>query len=186
MSATTTPIMRQICRAFTTNCPAPYRPANTGTNLPRRGITYFPSGLLFPHRPMTPPLPWYDAVWLNHYVAAKAIIQRTRPGLLPKFVESFDRFRTRPDFVVQQIKSVFDEATMTKIRATIPSLRVHKIETHETRTLGRLIVHNQPCFTEPSRPENRAHPLQSAGTGRRYPINDHRPPLSTTHAIVFP
>ncbi len=97
---------------------------------------------------MKTPFPWYDAVWLNQYVAAKVIIERLRPGLLPRFVESFDRFRTRPDFAVQQIGPVFDETTMAKIKDTIRALRVDKIKTHETSTFGRLIVHNNPYFTE--------------------------------------
>lgn len=97
---------------------------------------------------MKKPLPWYDAIWLRQYLAAQEIIRRHRPALLGDFVAAFECYRTRPDFAVQHVKQVFDEATLTQIKQTIRSLRVDKIETHETRTFGRLIVHNQPYFTE--------------------------------------
>ena len=97
---------------------------------------------------MSKQFPWYDSVWLRRYVAAKQVIARVRPALLPDFVRAFDRFRTRPDFTVRPVDRVFDDATMARIREVIRTLQVQRLEAHEARAMGRFIVHDDPWFTE--------------------------------------
>lgn len=97
---------------------------------------------------MNRPFPWYDAAWLNKYLAAKNLFARVQPARLSEFVRALEPFRTRPDFTVKEVDHVFDEATMTTIKETIRTLRLDKLETHETRNFGRFVVHSQPYFTE--------------------------------------
>lgn len=97
---------------------------------------------------MSKQFPWYDSVWLRRYVAAKQIIARVRPALLPDFVHAFDRFRTRPDFTVRHLDRVFDDPTMTRVRELVHTLKIQQLEAHEARSMGRFIVHNEAYFTE--------------------------------------
>ncbi|MEY2879754.1 MAG: hypothetical protein RLZZ15_2134 [Verrucomicrobiota bacterium] len=93
-------------------------------------------------------LPWYDAIWLRQYLLAKEILGRVRPDLLADFVAAFDRLRTRPGFTTQHVRRVFDDTTIKTIQQTIRGLRTDRIKTHETKTLGRLLVHGHPYFTQ--------------------------------------
>ena len=92
--------------------------------------------------------PWYDSIWLRKYVAAKKMFEHVRPNMLPEFINAFDRLRTRPDFAVRQIDSVFNEQILEKIRDTIKTLPSDALESHETENFGRLVVHNHPFFTK--------------------------------------
>ena len=97
---------------------------------------------------MSKKFPWYDSVWLRRYVAAKEIIGCVRPELLPRFVQAFEPFRTRPDFTLRRVDRVFDDATMAKIKAVVHTLNIQRLEAHEARAMGRFIVHDDPYFTE--------------------------------------
>lgn len=97
---------------------------------------------------MSKKFPWYDAVWLNRYVAAKKVIERVRPELLESFMQAFEPFRTRPDFAIRQLDRVFDDATMEKIKELVRTLNIQRLEAHEARAMGRFVVHDDPYFTE--------------------------------------
>jgi hypothetical protein len=92
--------------------------------------------------------PWYDAVWLRKYVAAKKVIELIRPDMLSQFINAFDRLRTRTDFAVQKLDRVFDDHIMQGIRETITTLPSSAFESHETAKFGRLVVHDHPVFTD--------------------------------------
>jgi hypothetical protein len=92
--------------------------------------------------------PWYDAGWLRRYVAAKKVLARVRPDVLPEFVRTFDRLRTRLDFTVRKVDCTFDNQVMEKIRQTIRTLPPHLLENHEAEKFGRLVVHDHPFFTD--------------------------------------
>ena len=92
--------------------------------------------------------PWYDSIWLRKYVAAKKLLEHVRPDMLPEFVNSFDRLRTRPDFVVRKIDGVFNDQIMQQIRETIKGLPPEALENHEAANFGRLVVHDHPFFND--------------------------------------
>jgi hypothetical protein len=92
--------------------------------------------------------PWYDSSWLATYVRAKSWIARTHPALLAEFEARLAPLRTDPDFKIRQIREVFDEDTLRKIRRTIRDLKPAQLELHEARNFGRFIVHDHPYITE--------------------------------------
>jgi hypothetical protein len=92
--------------------------------------------------------PWYDAVWLRKYVAAKKVIERVRPDMVGEFTYAFARLRTRPDFVVTKIEHVFDNEVIDQIQETIKTLPAEAYENHEIERFGRRVIHDHPFFTE--------------------------------------
>ncbi|MES2606530.1 MAG: hypothetical protein V4603_16465, partial [Pseudomonadota bacterium] len=92
--------------------------------------------------------PWYDSIWLQRYVKARDFIALHHPRRLTEFVSSMQVLRTRPDFTVQHLRSVFDEPTLARIRTTIAALQPGDLELNEIKTFGRWIVHNRDVFTE--------------------------------------
>lgn len=97
---------------------------------------------------MSQRFPWYDSVWLRKYVAAKEVITRVRPSLLPDFVRAFEPFRTRSDFTVRALDRVFDDATMARILELVHTLKLQRLEAHEARSMGRFVVHDDPWITK--------------------------------------
>lgn len=92
--------------------------------------------------------PWYDSNWLNQYIAAKSIIRRIRPSLLPDFVAAFAPLRTRPDFEVRALSASLTAEDLSEVRRIIADLPVRAHETHEVDRFGRTVVHDHPRFTE--------------------------------------
>lgn len=90
--------------------------------------------------------PWYDAVWLRAYVAARTMISQARPELLPEFMEALERLRTPADFRTVEVDRVFDENRLEGIRETIRTLPPERLETHEAGRFGRSVVHDHPDF----------------------------------------
>lgn len=90
---------------------------------------------------------WYDSIWLDKYLAAKAIVARVAPERLTEFVESFSALRTHPDFTVKRLPQLFDAETLAAIRQARHKLDPAKLELHEARRFGRFIVHDLPEFT---------------------------------------
>jgi hypothetical protein len=92
--------------------------------------------------------PWYDSVWLETFEQAKDIVRRVRPQALAEFVQAFRVFETPLDFRVREFDTVFDDEVMTRIRALVHSIKPVELEMHEVQTFRRLVVHDQPLFTE--------------------------------------
>ena len=97
---------------------------------------------------MTAHFPWYDALWLQSYVKAREFIAQQYPARLAGFVDSMQVLRTRPDFAVQHLSSVFDDPTLARIRTTIASLQPDDLDLNEIKSFGRWIVYNHPVFAE--------------------------------------
>ncbi len=64
------------------------------------------------------------------------------------FRQAFSPLRTRPDFKVKQLDSLFDHDTLEEIRQVVKSLRPAELEMHEATSFGRFVVHDHPFFTE--------------------------------------
>lgn len=98
---------------------------------------------------MNPPrYPWYDALWLNQYVAAREFIRERHPERLESFVRAFDVLRTRPDFQVREFDRVFEPEVLQQIKNIIQGLPKTEVETHEILKFGRFVVHDHPYLTE--------------------------------------
>lgn len=97
---------------------------------------------------MSKSYPWYDAVWLDRYMRARELIRRQYPAKLAEFLQAFACLRTRPDFEVQRLPRVFDDAVLGDIKQAIRALPPMGLELHEVRSFGRFIVHDHPLFTE--------------------------------------
>ena len=107
-------------------------------------------------------LPWYNSVWLCKYIAAKKMIERVRPDMLPAFINAFDRLKTCPDFSIRKLDHLFDDQVMEEIRETIRTLRPDAFEDHEAAKFGRRVVHRHPVFNAL---QKRVQPLVSELAG---------------------
>ena len=92
--------------------------------------------------------PWYDGRWLRKYAAVKEWLTAHRPEMLPPFLEAVSVLRTRPDFQLQHLAPVFDEAILTRIVERSRTFSMAQLELHETVNFGRFVVHDDPWFTE--------------------------------------
>lgn len=104
-------------------------------------------------RPMNHPapnarFPWYDSIWLQQYLIAKAYLAEHHPERVDGFVEAMRPLRTRPDFETRLLSGVIDEAMLSRIRETIATLKPADLELHEIKTFGRWVVHDNPILTE--------------------------------------
>ena len=99
-------------------------------------------------RQATKSLPWYDAFWLQKYIAALRVIEQLRPAARADFIAAFERLRTPLDFQICKLDRVFDDAIMEQIRETIRSLPQDTLEHHEETGFGRVIVHDHAVFNE--------------------------------------
>lgn len=90
---------------------------------------------------------WYDATWLAKFIEAKAIIARVAPGRLREFEASFDVLRVPPDFSQRFLPGFFSADQLERIRETVRSIPMEKLELHEIEKFGRFIVHDWPEFT---------------------------------------
>jgi hypothetical protein len=91
--------------------------------------------------------PWYDAVWLRAYVAARELISHIEPARLAEFIDRLEPLRTRPDFSVVELDSVFDAGTLEIIRRTASAIPTASFETHEISRMGRTVVHDHPLYS---------------------------------------
>lgn len=90
---------------------------------------------------------WYDSIWLSAYYRALDIVARVAPSRLEDFVRSFDILRTDPGFSACALPQVLDAATIEELRQTVAAIPMEKMEMHEMRSFGRLVVHDLPEFT---------------------------------------
>lgn len=91
---------------------------------------------------------WYDSHFLRRFEAAKRFLAVVDPERLAEFSESFQRLRTRPDFTVKRIDSVFDSRTFDQIIETVHTLPYVAFEHYESGTFGRSLLRRYPFFTE--------------------------------------
>ena len=89
---------------------------------------------------------WYDSVWLNKYLDAKELISRICPSKLDEFVGRFNVLRTRPDFMVKELKELLNPEKLAMVRNTINKISMNKMELHEVKRFGRFVVHDHPVF----------------------------------------
>jgi len=94
------------------------------------------------------PYPWYDSWWLRKYKFACELITRRYPGKLREFKQTFEPLKTRTSFKTKEYKSIFDSATLARIRNTIKSIRPSEIELHELKKFRRFILHDHPYMTK--------------------------------------
>lgn len=92
--------------------------------------------------------PWYDSVWLHHFTRARAIIGEFKPSALNAFDDAMKVFRTPADFRVKRFDRVFDDDTLTQIRALVRTLKPTDFELHEVQQFKRFVVHDHPWLTE--------------------------------------
>lgn len=92
-------------------------------------------------------LDWYDSVWLHHYFGSKEIIARVAPSRLRDFEAAMAVFRTDPAYEVKYITGFLDAAKLAEMREVVAAIPREKLELHEVKKFGRLIVHDWPEFT---------------------------------------
>lgn len=94
-----------------------------------------------------PSLDWYDSVWLSQYFEARQIIARIAPRKLADFEAAMAVFRTDPAYEVQYVSGFLDETRLAEMREIVAAIPRDRLELHEARKFGRLIVHDWPPFT---------------------------------------
>jgi hypothetical protein len=93
------------------------------------------------------PYPWYDSWWLSLYARAREVLERSRPDVLPEFVEAFEVLKTPPDFEVREFDRVFDDEVLWEIRRALDTVEPEP-RSYEVGRFGRSIVHDHPLITE--------------------------------------
>jgi len=91
--------------------------------------------------------PWYDARFLSCYETAKAYLAEARPAALAGFEAGFEALRTPPDFAVRKVADLLEPATLARVRETAAGIAEERLERHELRDFGRLVVHDHPFFS---------------------------------------
>lgn len=97
---------------------------------------------------MSQELEWYDSIWLNRYFDARDILSKVAPSRLPDFEAAMAVFRTDPSFEVKSVRGFLDARELRDIRETIAAIPREKLELHEVKAFGRLVVHRWPPFVE--------------------------------------
>jgi hypothetical protein len=90
---------------------------------------------------------WYDAVWLERFIEAKAIVARVAPGRLREFDAAFDVLRVPPDFSQRFLPGFFSAGQLDRIHESVRSIPMSLLRTDEREGFGRLIVRRWPEFT---------------------------------------
>lgn len=111
--------------------------------------------------------PWYDSVWLTHYMLAKDIIRKVKPAKLKEFIQAMEPLRTKPFFQVQQYDRIFSDADMARIRQLIRNLPKH-VDHAEANLFGRYIARNLPLLVEL---QQALVPLVSKGAGEEVELS---------------
>ncbi len=93
-------------------------------------------------------MPWYDAAWLHQFIVAQKLIKQFQPSKLNDFIHAFDRLRTDPNFEVKHVKDTLKLDVLNKVKEIISLIPREDHKSHEVESFGRLIVHDQPYFTE--------------------------------------
>jgi hypothetical protein len=106
--------------------------------------------------------PWYDSVWLTHFVKSRELIGRIRPEKLQEFDRALEPLRTRADFRPRHFSRVFGEALMGQVKQVIRNLQHERVERHEVSHFGRHVVHDEPFITQL---QHAAIPLVSQAVG---------------------
>lgn len=97
---------------------------------------------------MSKKLSWYDSWWLNAYIAARDCIAGERPEKLNAFEQAIEPLRTRPDFEVQHIPDLFDQAALQQINQIIAHIPDRDLLKSEFFTFGRRIIRNHEFFND--------------------------------------
>ncbi len=92
--------------------------------------------------------PWYDSIWLAHYLEAKRIITEHHPEKLEAFIQALAPLQTRKDFEVINLKDFLSPEILEASKLLIKKLEVEKQESHEFMRFGRLVVHNDGYFNQ--------------------------------------
>jgi len=91
---------------------------------------------------------WYDAVWLDKYIEATAIVTRVAPARLDEFVHAFAVLRPPPGYSRQRfVPGFLSPRELDDVRDTIRRIPMDRLEMHEIRKFGRFVVHDWPDFT---------------------------------------
>lgn len=93
-------------------------------------------------------VPWYDSRFLRMFEAAKLFLASVRPEALDRFVAAFDPLRTRASFKVAELSEVFSPDVFHRLRECVAQLDRDSLETHERDSFGRLVLHDDPWFTQ--------------------------------------
>jgi len=91
---------------------------------------------------------WYDSIWLRRYFAAREIIRRVAPSRLADFDAAMAVFRTDPAYEVKYVSGFLDAQALQDMRETVAAIPRDKLELHEMKKFGRLVVHDWPPFVE--------------------------------------
>jgi hypothetical protein len=91
---------------------------------------------------------WYDSIWLRRYFAAREIIGRVAPLRLADFDAAMAVFRTDPAYEVKYVSGFLDAQALLDMRETVAAIPRDKLELHEMKKFGRLVVHDWPPFVE--------------------------------------
>lgn len=91
---------------------------------------------------------WYDSIWLRRYFAAREIIGRVAPSRLADFDAAMAVFRTDPAYEVKYVSGFLDAQALQDMRETVAAIPRDKLELHEMKKFGRLVVHDWPPFVE--------------------------------------
>jgi hypothetical protein len=92
--------------------------------------------------------PWYDSGWLSSYVQAREYLTNRHPEKLEEFETALSVFRTDPGFEPVLLDGLFDEEVLDRIRRTVASYGVDRLEVQELASFGRFVVHDDPYFLE--------------------------------------
>lgn len=90
---------------------------------------------------------WYDSVWLEKFIEAKAIIGRVAPARRREFEAAFEVLRVPPDFSQRFLPGFLSAVQLERIREAVRAIPVSRLRTDELERFGRFIVHGWPEFT---------------------------------------
>jgi len=90
---------------------------------------------------------WYDSVWLARFMEAQEVVARVAPHRLREFIASFDILRVPADFSQRIVRGFLGEEQLATVREEIRAIPLERLEVHEIKSFGRMIVHRWPAFT---------------------------------------
>jgi hypothetical protein len=90
--------------------------------------------------------PGYDSAWMRKFLAARETIAQAAPAKSELFSRSFDALRTNRAFKSKQFKPLIPADQLDELRQIAKCIPRDRLEFHELKRFGRLVVHNYPAF----------------------------------------
>lgn len=92
--------------------------------------------------------PWYDSPWLRAYANARAWLEQHDPHQVARLEDLVAPLRTDPDFEVITIDDMLDPETFHGVLEVVDGLALPAIDNSEISQFGRVVVWNEPRFTQ--------------------------------------